>query len=227
MVHVLIVDDEEEMRDLISMYLQNSGYRTSEAEGYEQLQDEFLKDEKDEPDLILLDIMLIGMDGFEICGKIREKSNVPIIFLSAKGEEWDKVKGLRLGADDYIVKPFSPGELVARIDAVLRRSVSNKHAAVMEHGDFLMDEEQRKLTVGGDQVLLTYKEFELLKVMMKHPGKVFSREALLEKVWEMAYQGGLRTVDTHIKTLRMKIGEEAGRYIQTVWGCGYKFEVPK
>lgn len=224
MVHVLIVDDEEEMRDLISMYLQNSGYRTSEADGYEQLQDEFLKEE---PDLVLLDIMLPGMDGFEICEEIREKSNVPIIFLSAKGEEWDKVKGLRLGADDYIVKPFSPGELVARIDAVLRRSAFHQNKAVMEHGWFMMDEDQRKLIVKGDKIQLTFKEFELLKVMMKHPGKVFSREALLEKVWDIAYQGGLRTVDTHIKTLRMKIGEEAGRYIQTVWGCGYKFEVPK
>ncbi|RWR12926.1 response regulator transcription factor [Siminovitchia fortis] len=224
MVHVLIVDDEEEMRDLISMYLQNSGYRTSEADGYEQLQDEFLKEE---PDLVLLDIMLPGMDGFEICEEIREKSNIPIIFLSAKGEEWDKVKGLRLGADDYIVKPFSPGELVARIDAVLRRSAFHQNKAVMEHGWFMMDEDQRKLIVKGDKIQLTFKEFELLKVMMKHPGKVFSREDLLEKVWDIAYQGGLRTVDTHIKTLRMKIGEEAGRYIQTVWGCGYKFEVPK
>src|SRR5690606_31780061 len=157
---------------------------------------------------------------------IREKSNIPIIFLSAKGEEWDKVKGLRLGADDYIVKPFSPGELVARIDAVLRRSAFHQNKAVMEHGWFMMDEDQRKLIVKGDKIQLTFKEFELLKVMMKHPGKVFSREDLLEKVWDIAYQGGLRTVDTHIKTLRMKIGEEAGRYIQTVWGCGYKFEVP-
>ncbi|VEF48976.1 DNA-binding response regulator [Bacillus freudenreichii] len=224
MVHVLVVDDEEEMRDLISMYLQNSGYRTTEVDGFEQLQHAF---SKEEPDLILLDIMLPGTDGFDICEKVREESNVPIIFLSAKGEEWDKVKGLRLGADDYIVKPFSPGELVARIDAVLRRSASNKPQAVMEHGCFLMDEEQRKLFVMGDEVQLTFKEFELLKVMMEYPGKVYSREELLEKVWDIAYQGGLRTVDTHIKTLRMKVGEEAGRYIQTVWGCGYKFEVPQ
>ncbi|GIN92101.1 DNA-binding response regulator [Siminovitchia terrae] len=224
MVHVLIVDDEEEMRDLISMYLQNSGFRTSEADGYDQLQDEFLKEE---PDLILLDIMLPVMDGFEICGKIRENSDVPIIFLSAKGEEWDKVKGLGMGADDYIVKPFSPGELVARIDAVLRRSKFNQSRSSMEYGSFKLDEDQRKLTIDRNEIQLTFKEFELLKVMMKHPNKVFSREALLEKVWDIAYQGGLRTVDTHIKTLRMKVGADAGRYIQTVWGCGYKFVVPK
>ncbi|MBD8007065.1 response regulator transcription factor [Bacillus norwichensis] len=224
MVHVLVVDDEEEMRDLISMYLQNSGFRTAEADGYDQLQDELLKEE---PDLILLDIMLPGMDGFEICGKIREKSDIPIIFLSAKGEEWDKVKGLGMGADDYIVKPFSPGELVARIDAVLRRSKFNQSRSAMEYGYFKLDEDQRRLIVDGNEIQLTFKEFELLRVMMKHPDKVFSREDLLEKVWDIAYQGGLRTVDTHIKTLRMKVGTEAGRYIQTVWGCGYKFVVPK
>lgn len=222
MVHVLIVDDEEEMRDLISMYLQNSGFQTSEADGFEQFQEVY---SKKEPDIILLDIMLPGMDGFEICKKIRERSSIPVIFLSAKGEEWDKVKGLRLGADDYIVKPFSPGELVARIDAVLRRSAFNKNQNMIEQGCFMMDVEQRKLIVNGEEVQLTYKEFELLKVMMEHPGKVYSREDLLEKVWDIAYQGGLRTVDTHIKTLRMKVGEDAGRYIQTVWGCGYKFEV--
>ncbi len=224
MVYVLVVDDEEEMRDLISMYLQNSGFQTTEADGYDQLQDEL---QKEEPDLILLDIMLPGMDGFEICGKIREKSDIPIIFLSAKGEEWDKVKGLGMGADDYIVKPFSPGELVARIDAVLRRSKFNQSRSAMEYGSFKLDEDQRRLIVDGNEIQLTFKEFELLRVMMKHPDKVFSRENLLEKVWDIAYQGGLRTVDTHIKTLRMKVGTEAGRYIQTVWGCGYKFVMPK
>lgn len=225
MTHILIVDDEEEMRDLISMYLQNSGYQTSEAEGYQEMERRL---SGKQPDLILLDIMLPGMDGFEICEKLRKVSDIPIIFLSAKGEEWDKVKGLRIGADDYIVKPFSPGELVARIDAVLRRASNGENRdKVMEHGNFWMDEEQRKLIVEEKEVHLTFKEFELLRVMMKQPGKVFTREELLDKVWDMAYQGGLRTVDTHIKTLRMKAGETAGSYIQTVWGCGYKFEVPQ
>ncbi|MBM7713099.1 response regulator transcription factor [Siminovitchia sp. FSL H7-0308] len=225
MVHVLIVDDEEDMRHLISMYLQNSGYKTSEAKGHEELY-HFLTKEK--IDLVLLDIMLPGKDGFDICQEIREKSEIPIIFLSAKGEEWDKVKGLKLGGDDYIVKPFSPGELVARIEAVLRRSAYKRNTkATIEIGSYFMDLERRRLEIFGIETELTFKEFELLKVMMSEPGKVFSREALLDQVWDMSYQGGPRTVDTHIKTLRMKVGESAGRYIQTVWGCGYKFEVPK
>lgn len=225
MVHVLIVDDEEDMRHLISMYLQNSGYKTSEAKRYEELYKCLMKEKID---LVLLDIMLPEKDGFEICKEIREKSEIPIIFLSAKGEEWDKVKGLKIGGDDYIVKPFSPGELVARIEAVLRRSAYQlNNRAMIEMGSYLLDLERRRLEVSGVETELTFKEFELLKVMMSEPGKVFSREALLDQVWDMSYQGGPRTVDTHIKTLRMKVGESAGRYIQTVWGCGYKFEVPK
>ncbi|MFS0645306.1 response regulator transcription factor [Siminovitchia sp. 179-K 8D1 HS] len=225
MVHVLIVDDEEDMRHLISMYLQNSGYKTSEAEGYEEL---YSCLSKENIDLILLDIMLPDKDGFEICRELREKSEIPIIFLSAKGEEWDKVKGLKLGGDDYMVKPFSPGELVARIEAVLRRtSYQKNNEPKIGMGSYLLDVERRKLKVSGREVELTFKEFELLKVMMSEPGKVFSREALLDRVWDLSYQGGPRTVDTHIKTLRMKVGEDAGRCIQTVWGYGYKFEVPR
>ncbi len=224
MVTILVVDDEEEMRDLVSMYLQNSGYETFEAEDYTSMQ-KYLVTEK--IDLILLDIMLPKKDGFEICQEIRRKSNIPIIFLSAKGEEWDKVKGLQLGGDDYIVKPFSPGELVARIDAVLRRTSSSEQpSTTLEMGPIQLDADQRKLIVAGEEVNVTYKEFELLKLMMGTPGQVYTREQLLDQVWDIDYQGGLRTVDTHIKTLRMKL-KDAASYIQTVWGCGYKVEEPK
>lgn len=223
-MHIMIVEDEEEMRDLISMYLQNSGFRTSVAEDYKQLEEAI---PVHQPDLILLDIMLPGVDGFQICERLRKESSLPIIFLSAKGEEWDKVKGLGLGADDYIVKPFSPGELVARIEAVLRRSsLRERSKSIIEQGCFHLDLEQRKLTVEGSSIQLTFKEFELLKTMMEHPGRAYSREELLIAVWDIAYQGGERTVDTHIKTLRLKLGEKAGAYIKTVWGYGYKFEEP-
>lgn len=225
MVTILVVDDEEEMRDLVSMYLQNSGYETFEAEGYTAMQ-KYLSTES--IDLILLDIMLPKKDGFEICREIRTKSDIPIIFLSAKGEEWDKVKGLQLGGDDYIVKPFSPGELVARIDAVLRRtsSMNEQSSSVVEIGPIQVDADQRKVIVADEEVNVTYKEFELLKLMIGSPGQVYTREQLLDQVWGIDYRGGLRTVDTHIKTLRMKL-KDAGAYIQTVWGCGYKVEEPK
>ncbi len=224
MTTILIVDDEEDMRELISMYLQNAGYKTFEAENSLET-DALLAEEK--IDLILLDIMLPGKDGFEMCKEIRGKSSIPIIFLTAKGHEWDKVKGLQLGGDDYIVKPFSPGELVARIEAVLRRSSKNKvTSGVIEAGIVKINPSSRSVMVGEKSIDVTYKEFEMLKIMMTNHAKAFSRESLLDKVWGIDYHGGTRTVDTHIKTLRMKLGKEAGKYIQTVWGYGYKFEVP-
>ncbi|MBS4198258.1 response regulator transcription factor [Bacillus sp. FJAT-49732] len=224
-MNILIVDDEEDLRRLVVMYLNNSGFNTFESDGYTGIV-RLLDTEK--IDLILLDIMLPDMNGFEICKEIRKNSNVPIIFLSAKGEEWDKVKGLQLGGDDYIVKPFSPGELVARIEAVLRRfHLPIKSDSILEYGPIKLDVDQRRLTVNGVDINVTYKEFELLGLMLKSPSKVFMRETLLDQVWGIDYQGGLRTVDTHIKTLRMKMGDNAGGMIQTVWGCGYKMELPK
>ncbi|MBS4209298.1 response regulator transcription factor [Bacillus sp. FJAT-50079] len=222
---MLIVDDEADMRQLIAMYLHNSGYETSEAADDREVDEKLANNQVD---LILLDIMLPEIDGFEICKHIRKTSRIPIIFLTAKGEEWDKVKGLQLGGDDYIVKPFSPGELVARIDAVLRRtSYENKSNAAIEYGVIKLDIDARTLTIANKPVNITYKEFELLKMLMSRPEKVYTREELLDFVWGIDYQGGPRTVDTHIKTLRMKMGKEAGSRIQTIWGSGYKFEVLK
>ncbi|MFE8695836.1 response regulator transcription factor [Cytobacillus sp. FJAT-53684] len=220
---ILIIDDEEDMRHLTEMYLENSGYRchlaASGKEAYELL--------KHTPiDLIILDIMMPNEDGFQVCARIREKYNTPIIFLSAKGEEWDKVKGLKLGGDDYIVKPFSPGELIARISAVLRRTgmVSNEAQSQIHIGKIFIDRMARTVVVEGEVIALTLKEFELLIFLTDHYAHALSREQLLEHIWGMDYLGSLRTVDTHIKTLRMKLG--VGDYIQTVWGIGYKLEVP-
>lgn len=221
-INVLIVDDEEDMRHLIQMYLENSGFDCLHAsngqEAYHILKEHTI-------DLIILDIMMPYESGFQICEKIREDSVVPIIFLSAKGEEWDKVKALQLGGDDYLVKPFSPGELIARIQAVLRRTgnvQSDKN--LLKIGKINLDKTARKVTVEGGNVALTLKEYELLIFFINHQTHALSREQLLENVWGIEYQGSLRTVDTHVKTLRMKLG--AGDYIQTVWGIGYKFEVP-
>lgn len=221
-VNVLIIDDEEDMRNLVQMYLENSDFSCVHAangvEGLRKLQEHPF-------DLVILDIMMPYEDGFAVCGKIRAFSQLPIIFLSAKGEEWDKVKGLQLGGDDYIVKPFSPGELVARINALLRRTsfVKNEDEKV-NVGKITIDKKGRKVSVGSEIIPLTLKEFELLVFLVKHQGQALSREQLLEYVWGMDYHGSLRTVDTHIKTLRMKLG--TGDYIQTIWGVGYKFEVP-
>ena len=218
---VLVVDDESDMRQLVGMYLDNFGYEWGEAEnGKEALK----KLETDHYDFVVLDIMMPEMDGLSVCKEIRKTSDVPIIFLTAKGEEWNRVNGLRMGADDYIVKPFSPGELVARMEAVLRRYTKQEQQEEIQFGPILINEKSRRIEAGGEPISLTVKEFDLLYFLCQHTGQVFSREQLLEKVWGYEYAGSTRTVDTHVKTMRLKLGE-SGNYIQTVWGVGYKFEV--
>ncbi|GMR65075.1 MULTISPECIES: response regulator transcription factor [Bacillus] len=218
---VLVVDDESDMRQLVGMYLDNFGYEWGEAEnGKEALK----KLETDHYDFVVLDIMMPEMDGLSVCKEIRKTSDVPIIFLTAKGEEWNRVNGLRMGADDYIVKPFSPGELIARMEAVLRRYTKQEQQEEIQFGPILINEKSRKIESDGEPISLTVKEFDLLYFLCQHTGQVFSREQLLEKVWGYDYAGSTRTVDTHVKTMRLKLGE-SGNYIQTVWGVGYKFEV--
>ncbi|WP_042346758.1 response regulator transcription factor [Bacillus massiliigorillae] len=219
---VLVVDDEEDMRHLVEMYLLNSGFDCTQAsngkEALEKLGTEHI-------DVVLLDIMMPIQDGFEVCKEIRNFSDVPIIFVSAKGEEWDKVKGLKLGGDDYVVKPFSPGELMARIESVLRRA-GKKSEPIEEdqivYGNISINNRSRKVMVGKETITLTLKEYELLNFLILHTNQVLSREQLLERIWGNDYSGSLRTVDTHVKTLRMKL--KTADYIQTVWGIGYKFE---
>ena len=222
---ILIVDDEEDMRNLVEMYLLNSGYTCLQADNGEKAINLV---ELYEIDLILMDIMMPEMDGFSICEKIRSQSEVPIIFVSAKGEEWDKVKGLRMGADDYMVKPFNPGELVARVEAVLRRTgkgkipLNRENVNIIQLGEIYVNLDSRNVLIEKEQVMLTLKEFELLVFLMRHQNQALSREQLLENIWGTEYGGSLRTVDTHIKTLRMKM--RTADYIQTVWGIGYKIE---
>ncbi|MED3692036.1 response regulator transcription factor [Peribacillus butanolivorans] len=220
---ILVVDDEEDMRNLVEMYLLNSGYQCLQAaNGNEAIS----LVETHDVDLILLDIMMPEMDGFNVCEKIRLSWDVPVIFVSAKGEEWDKVKGLKLGGDDYIVKPYNPGELVARVEAVLRRtgkmSLNEEDQNSVRFGKINLNLQSRTVLLDGKKINLTLKEFELLLFLMRHKNQALSREQLLENVWSGEYGGSLRTVDTHIKTLRMKL--RAADYIQTVWGIGYKIE---
>ncbi|MCM3291242.1 response regulator transcription factor [Paenibacillus sp. MER 180] len=220
---LLIIDDEEDMRALVHMYLKSSGFEVYQAANGEEAL-EILSAMS--IDLIVADVMMPILDGFTLCLNIRQSSNVPIVFLTARGEEWDRVYGLKIGADDYIVKPFSPSELIARIDAVLRR-VNRESAAdktVQLYGQIEINERGRTVKVCGKPLALTLKEFELLLFLCRHRGQALSREQLLEHVWGIDYEGSVRTVDTHIKTLRIKLGN-VGEFIQTMWGIGYKLEV--
>ena len=231
---VLIVDDEKMIRDAVSAYFTKMGCKTFLAENGN---DALLIFEKESIDFIILDLMLPGMSGEEICGRIRENSQVPIIMLSAKGEVFDKVLGLELGADDYMVKPFDSKELVARVKAVLRRKGAAAEPAEKQeplpensdtfvaYTDLSIDLANYTVLYCGEYVDMPPKELELLFYLAKHPNRVFNREQLLDRVWGYEYMGDTRTVDVHIKRLREKIRDRANWSITTVWGVGYKFEL--
>ena len=219
---IMIIDDEPQMRKLIRMFLEKEGYTVIEAtDGVHALS----LIAKVDPQLLLVDVMMPYMDGFTFAKEVKRTSTIPLIFLSAKGDEWDKIQGLKLGGDDYIVKPFLPGELLARIESVLRRSYQNKAIAdTLTIGPLVIEIEAHKVSLNGNPLLLTLKEFGMLHILAKNKGRVYSREQLLHIVWGEEHQSSERTVDTHIKTLRLKMGNH-GELIETVWGIGYKFEV--
>lgn len=223
---VLVVDDEKPIVDIVKINLQKNGYNVIEAyDGNEAV----AKALSEEPDLILLDVMLPGQDGFSVCKKIRETSAVPIIMLTARDEEVDKILGLELGADDYMTKPFSIRELIARVKAILRRSqFTSKDEAtgeVLTFGDLSIDIEKYEVRKRGDVIELTFREFELLKFLATKKGKIFSRENLLNKVWDYEFYGDVRTVDVTIRRLREKIEDNPSipTYIMTKRGVGYYF----
>lgn len=217
---ILVVDDESRMRKLIRDFLIKSGYEVLEAENGEEAVDFFLA-EKDIA-LIILDVMMPKMDGWETCREIRKNSKVPIIMLTAKSSEEDELRGFDLGVDEYISKPFSPKILVARVEAVLRRSNAGSDE-ILTVGDIVIDKSAHRVTVEGREVELSYKEFELLTYFAENRGIALSREKILNNVWNYDYFGDARTIDTHVKKLRSKLGEK--EYIQTVWGLGYKLVV--
>ncbi|MBO8128338.1 MAG: response regulator transcription factor [Peptococcaceae bacterium] len=223
---ILIVDDEEAIRELVGMYLQKEGFTViNAADGEEAL----AKTRETGPDLIILDIMLPKKDGWDVCREIRRTHTTPIIMLTAKDAEYDRILGLELGADDYLVKPFSPRELVARVKAVLRRTQSGPGSdEILSYPELTINRAAMTVELNQQPVNLTPKEFELLWFLASHPGRVFSRDQLLSRVWNYDYFGDPRTVDTHIKRLREKLRTPTGTgYIKTVWGRGYKFEVSR
>ena len=222
MTTILVVDDEQEMRNLIALHLQQSGFDVVQAENGN---DAIKIVRSSNINLVLLDVMMPNKDGFQVCQELREFTSIPIVFLTALDAKDDLVKGLKLGGDDYVVKPFTAIELTARIDAILRRSLGVPKTGTITKGVLVNDPAARQLLSGGKKITLTLKEYELIYLFMKNEGKVFSRDQLLERLWGLEYEGGTRTVDTHIKTLRLKLGKVSGKYIETVWGIGYRFEV--
>ena len=226
---VLIADDDEKIRELLELYLTKEGFSVEQAaDGAEAI----LKAQQLKPDLIVLDIMMPVMDGMEVCRQVRKFSRVPIIMLTARTEDEDRIQGLELGADDYLAKPFNPRELVARVKAVLRRAAGSSEdaagrAEVLQFPQLTINHQEYVAISSGNTVQLTAKEMELLWHLASHPGRVFSREQLLEAIWGYEYFGDTRTVDTHIKRIRQKLGvqEDTLWDIKTVWGVGYKFEV--
>ncbi len=224
---ILVVDDEVDIVDFISDYLTGEGYEVVKAyDGVEALD----KMRQDYPDLVVLDIMLPGLDGFEVCRQMRAESAVPILMVTAKGSDVDKIVGLEIGADDYIPKPFNPRELMARVKAILRRTYRQDYQphsqmTALKYKDLSIDTERRRVTIGNKLLELTMKEFDLLLFLMRNPGHVYSRDHLLDYVWGRDSFVGARTVDVHIRRLREQIETDGShpQYIKTVWGVGYKF----
>ena len=219
---ILVVDDESRMRKLVRDFLVKKDFIVLEAEDGAQAVDIFFSTK--DISLIILDVMMPKMDGWQVCREIRELSDVPIIMLTAKSDERDELLGFDLGVDEYISKPFSPKILVARVEAILRRSNLLNDDSIITAGEITLNKSAHEVTVEGKPVELSFKEFELLNYFMDNQGLALSREKILNSVWNYDYFGDARTIDTHVKKLRSKLGRE-GDYIKTIWGMGYKFEV--
>ncbi len=218
---ILVVDDEARMRKLVRDFLVKGGYEVIEAEDGSQALDIFF--EQKDIALVILDVMMPQMDGFSVCREIREYSKVPVIMLTAKGDERDELQGFKLGVDEYISKPFSPKILVARVEAILRRTNQLDVDENLEAGGIVVNKAAHSVTIDGESIDLSYKEFELLSYFLENKGIALSREKILNNVWDYDYFGDARTIDTHVKKLRSKMGTK-GDLIKTIWGMGYKFE---
>lgn len=222
-IKVLVVDDEARMRKLVRDFLIRQGYDVLEAGDGEEALDKFYKDKSIA--LVILDVMMPKMNGWDVCKEIRQTSKVPIIMLTAKSDESDELLGFELGVDEYVTKPFSPKILVARAEAILRRANKlGEDANVREMGGIQLDRSAHEVTIDGKHLDLSFKEFELLDYFMENAGIALSREKILDSVWNYDYFGDARTIDTHVKKLRSKMGAK-GDHIKTIWGVGYKFEV--
>ena len=221
-IKILVVDDESRMRKLVRDFLEREGFLVLEADDGIQAMEIFY--ENKDIAMLILDVMMPKMDGWQVCREVRQTSKVPIIMLTARSEERDELQGFELGVDEYISKPFSPKILVARVEAILRRSNVLNADEVADAGGIVIDKAAHQVTIDGEVVDLSYKEFELLSYFVENQGIALSREKILNNVWNYDYFGDARTIDTHVKKLRSKMGEK-GNYIRTIWGMGYKFEV--
>ena len=219
---VLMVDDESRMRKLVSDFLTRKGYQVIEAGDGEEAIDKFYEDKN--ISLVILDVMMPKMNGWDTCRQIRKNSNVPIIMLTAKSDEASELNGFDCGADEYISKPFSPKILTARVDALIRRSYSIDSSEMIDVGGIVINKAAHKVKINDEEIELSFKEFELLTYFVDNKGIALSREKILNNVWNYDYFGDARTIDTHVKKLRKKLGDK-GDYIKTIWGMGYKFEV--
>jgi DNA-binding response OmpR family regulator len=229
MVKIMVVDDDPHITEIICLYLNKEGFETREVHSGREAAGVFLEYN---PNLIVLDLMLPGMDGYQVCREIRKSSKVPIVYVTAKGETMDKIIGLELGADDYIVKPFDPKEMVARVKAVLRRygnggSEQQNDSVIINYTGLVINPKTYVVERNGDRLELPPKEFELLHFLARHPNQVFTRDQILDKIWGYEFAGETRTVDVHVKRIREKIEADGKENwtIKTVWGVGYKFEV--
>ncbi len=221
-VRILVVDDEERMRKLVRDFLVKHGYLVIEASNGEEAYNIFTS--TNDISLIIMDVMMPKMDGYETSEEIRKLSDVPIMMLTAKSEEKDELRGFEIGVDEYITKPFNPNILVARVEAILRRTASESGDSIIQAGGVVLDKTGHTVTVDGESIDLSFKEFELLEYFMTNQGRALSRENILNRVWNYDYYGDARTIDTHVKKLRAKMGDK-GKYISTIWAVGYKFEV--
>ena len=223
-IKILVVDDESRMRKLVRDFLTKSGYEVLEAGDGSEALDIFFDEHNSDIALLILDVMMPKMDGWQVCKEIRQYSKVPIIMLTARSDERDELQGFELGVDEYISKPFSPKILVARVEAILRRTNQLGGDEKLEAGGIVIDKAAHQVTIDGQTIDLSSKEFELLSYFMENQGIALSREKILNNVWNYDYFGDARTIDTHVKKLRSKMGPK-GDLIKTIWGMGYKFEV--
>ena len=221
MSKILIADDEQKIRKLVCDFLRNVGYETIEAEDGDEAFALFQKHE-DDIDLVILDIMMPGLNGWEVCKEIRALSDVPVIMLTARSEEFDELLGYESGADDYVTKPFSPTILMKKVEALLRRTKSAAYLGGEK--DLTFNHEAHEVRLNGQEIELTLKEYNILKKLLENPGRVYSREQLLDSIWGYDYVGDIRTVDSHIARLRTKLGDWGNRRLKTVYGIGYKLE---
>ena len=224
MERIIVADDEQKIRKLVGDFLKKSGYDVIEAEDGDEAYNLFCEN-KNDINLLILDIMMPGLNGWEVCRKIREISDVPVIMLTARSEEFDILTGYENGADDYVTKPFSPGVLVKRVEALLRRAGgASAPQGEKEISQLVLNDEAHEVRLEGVEIDLTLKEYKILKKFLESPGRVFSREQLLDSIWGFDFSGDIRTVDSHVARLRTKLGEWGNKHLKTVYGIGYKIE---